>query len=112
MIDPAPGKHHRLHSIQRNASRASRHDDDLLFVVLLARFQCLEDFAQILERLLILGTHRLLILTAWIGPLQRGGHGSRYRDRIASMALFADEIELRCARSQAPPPSLVPSRGA
>ena len=69
--------------------------DDVLFVGFLARFQCLEDFAQILERLRIFGAHRLLILTAGIGPLQRAGHGSRYWDRIASMVLFADEIKLR-----------------
>jgi len=65
------GKCYRLHSIRQNTRRASKYDDDLLFVGSLARFQRLEDFAQFLERLRIFGTHRLLILTARIGPLQR-----------------------------------------
>ena len=42
------------------------------------------------ESLRVFGAHRLLILAAGIGPLQRAEHGPRYRDRSATMVLFTD----------------------
>jgi len=54
----------------------------------------LYDFVQLLERLRVFGAHRLLMLAAWIGPLQRAKHGPRHRDRSASVVLFTDKVEL------------------
>jgi hypothetical protein len=62
--------------------------------VRLAR-QYLQDFAQLLERFLILRAHRRLVLAARISPLKLAEHGACDRDRVTPMVGFANEIEFR-----------------
>src|SRR6476469_2391555 len=59
-----------------------------------ARFERLDHFLQLRERLLVFRGNWLLVLATGIGPLQGPEHGPRYRDRTASMVLLTNEIKV------------------
>ena len=60
---------------------------------LLFRRECLNNLTQLLQRFLIRGAYIFCAFAARISMLQRGEHGMRHWNRIATVVSLANEIE-------------------